>query len=81
MPGDGTDICKAGRFHCNHGFSILIGATHTPSSRLYAAPTAVRTNKNDGAFSSLFWTILSRSLLRLSAPSLIRSSPLTQGKV
>ena len=35
-----------------HGFSILIGATHTPSSRLYAAPTAVRTNKNDGAFSS-----------------------------
>ena len=64
-----------------HGFSMFIGATHTPSSRLYAPPTAVRTNKNDGAFSSLFWTILSRSLLRLSAPSLIRSSPLTQGKV
>ena len=64
-----------------HGFSILIGATHTPSSRLYAPPTAVRTNKNYGAFSSLFWTILSRSLLRLSAPSLIRSTPLTQGKI
>ena len=64
-----------------HGFSILIGATHTPSSRLYAPPTAVRINKNDGAFSSLFWTIFSRSLLRLSAPSLIRSSPLTQEKI
>ena len=88
FPWGSTFLCACLRFRRinilrthYHDFSMFIGATHTPSSRLYAPPTAVRTNKNDGAFSSLFWAILSRSLLRLSAPSLIRSSPLTHGKI
>ena len=57
------------------GLNKLIGATNTPSSLLYAPPTAVSTSKNEGAFSSLFSTILSRSFFSDSAPSFIRSSP------
>ena len=42
---------------------------------MYDPPTAVSTSRKDGAISSLFSTIFFLSVLRLSAPSLIRSSP------